>query len=171
MTDWPKQDRASMNAFFGNPDKDGNGVPDRSWEDANLVGISPPYRMVLAWAPQTVVKTVRMHKLVAPAMNRILAQILNYYGTQEAVEGARMHLYGGAYQFRLMRGGNALSVHSWGAAIDLDPERNAFRRKYGAVAGMMPMPVVEIFESEGFSWGGRWSSRSVDPMHFQGARV
>lgn len=158
-----------MSAFYGNPDANGDGVPDRQWEDANLVKITPPYPMVLAWAPETPVKAIRCHRKVAHSLESILAQILNYYGSHEAVQAARMHLYGGAYNFRLMRGANQLSIHSWGAAIDLDPERNAFKRKYGSVPGMMPQPVVEIFQSEGWVWGGKW--KTPDAMHAQAATI
>ena len=80
-----------------------------------------------------------------------------------------MHLCGGAFNFRLKRGGNSLSIHSWGAAIDLDPERNALGRRYRAGAGMMPMAVVEIFAAEGWVWGGPWSR--PDAMHFQAAVI
>ena len=27
--------------------------------------------------------------------------------------------------------------------------------------------IVKVFESFGFTWGGRWSGRGKDPMHFQ----
>ena len=165
MTTWPKPDAASLNAFFGNPDKDHNGVPDRAWEDANLVGMVPPYRLVLAWAPAQAVRTIRVHRKCAESLGRVLAGILAHYGSQEAVERARMHLYGGAYNFRLKRGGTTLSNHSWGSAIDLDPERNGFGRKWTDSIGMMPRPVVDLFAAEGWAWGGKWST--ADAMHFE----
>lgn len=169
MTEWPKDDVVSMNAFYGNPDADKNGVPDRKWEDANLIAFKPLYPMLIAWDTKATVKSIRLHRKVAESFGRIQAQIINHYGTHEAIEAARMHLYGGAYNFRLQRGAPVPSIHSWGCAIDLDPERNAYRRKYGSVEGMMPMPVVEIFESEGWEWGGRW--KTGDAMHFQAART
>lgn len=165
MTAWPKPDAASMCAFYGNPDTDHNGVVDPAWERANIVGIVPPYRMVLAWAPAQPVKTIRIHRKCADSLARILAAIAAHYGSQEAIEKARLHLYGGAFNFRLKRGGSTLSNHSWGSAIDLDPERNAFGKKWKAGAGMMPEAVVQIFAAEGWGWGGPW--KVGDSMHFE----
>lgn len=169
MTPWPRETRAEMTAFYGDPDPNHDGVPDRAWEDANLVSIAPPYRMALAWAPAQAVKTIRCHRKVAPSLLRILNGIIDHCGSQAAVESARMHLYGGAYCFRVMRGGSALSIHSWGAALDLDPERNSFGRRYDETSGMMPHAVVDLFDAEGWAWGGRWSK--PDAMHLQAATV
>lgn len=170
MTDrWPTQGRAAMNAFYGDPDANHDGAPDRAWEDANLVRLTPPYHMALAWAPDQPVKAIRCHRLAAPSLERILAGILAHYGSQAAVEAVRMHLYGGAYTFRLMRGGASLSIHSWGAAIDLDPERNGFGRKWDPSRGMMPSEVIALFAAEGWVWGGNW--RTADAMHFQSAKL
>lgn len=53
-----------------------------------------------------------------------------------------------------------LSIHSWGAAIDINPAQNM-----PGVAGNLPSELVRLFESAGWQWGGRWKSK--DPMHFQ----
>jgi hypothetical protein len=157
-----------MNAFYGCPDSRNDGAPDPHWEAENIVRFAPPYPMVLAWAPATPVNFIRCHRLVADSLQHVLAAIRSHYGSDEALRAARMHLYGGAYQFRMMRGAHQLSIHSWGAAIDLDPERNAFGRHYDP-ATMMPRPVIDAFASEGWVWGGRWST--PDAMHFQAATV
>ena len=36
----------------------------------------------------------------------------------------------------------------------------------GGKTGMMPQPVVDIFEAESWKWGGRFTQRQ-DCMHFQ----
>jgi hypothetical protein len=77
-----------------------------------------------------------------------------------------MHLYGGTYNYRRISGSSNLSLHAFGAAIDLDPDHNPLGMPWRADAGMMPMEVVEIFEAEGWKWGGRFQSRK-DCMHFQ----
>lgn len=169
MNNWPKQDRASMNTFYGNPDANGDGLSDRVWEANNLTTIKPPYRMVLAWDTSKSISTIRCHKKVADSLLRVLNAIKAHYGTQEAIEKARMHLYGGCWNFRAMRGGHNLSVHSWGAAIDLDPEANAFGKRWKDGTGMMPRAVVDIFEREGWVWGGPWSK--ADAQHFQAATL
>lgn len=161
---WPHQSSAAMNAFYGNPDPNHDGIPDRAWEDANLVSITPPYAMFLAWAPTQRVKTIRVHKSAADSLLRVLRAIFAHYGSQAAIEAARMHLYGGCYNFRLMRGGTSLSIHSWGGAIDIDPEGNPFGGKV-----TMPAPVVSAFAAENWTWGGPWSKH--DGMHFQAANL
>ena len=71
-----------------------------------------------------------------------------------------------------------LSVHSWGAALDLNASDNFSHTFHGHT----PEPwssewnriwprgvtrdIVAIFESIGFRWGGRWKG-FVDPMHFE----
>jgi hypothetical protein len=77
-----------------------------------------------------------------------------------------MHLTGGVYNFRQISGSARLSLHSYGAAIDLDPAGNPLGRAWLADAGMMPLPVVAIFEAAEWKWGGRFKSRK-DCMHFQ----
>ena len=83
-----------------------------------------------------------------------------------AVQQARIYLYGGCYEFRRISGSNNLSMHAYGAAIDLDPERNGRGKPYNASAGMIPMEVVNIFKSEGWKWGGNFKT-IPDCMHFQ----
>lgn len=165
MTDWPKSDAASLNAFYGNPDPDHDGVANRAWEDANLAKLTPPYRMVLAWDPSKVVSTIRVHRKCIDSLDKILHAIEAHYGSQAAIERAGMHLFGGCYAFRLKRGGSSLSNHSWASAIDLDPARNGF----GDATPAMDPAVVAIFAREGWVWGGKWSK--PDGMHFQAARL
>jgi len=169
MTDWPKQTPANMNVFYGNPDTNRDGRADGMWEANNLTRIVPPYKMVLAWDKTRVVSTIVVNKKCAADLLAILTEIKDHYGSQEAIEKARMHLYGGCYNFRLKRGGSSLSIHSWGAAIDLDPERNGFGVRYNEAKGMMPKAVVDIFKRHGWTWGGLWSK--ADAMHFQAADI
>ena len=167
--DWPSQARASMNAFYGNPDADGNGQPDRAWEDSNLVYVTPPYPMVLSWDTKVPVSKIRVNRRCAASLLRVLEKVMTLYGSDETIRKARMHLFGGCYSFRLKRKGSSLSTHSWGAAIDFDPGRNEFGRRYNAQVGMMPKVVVDLFGAEGWTWGGLWTR--PDTMHFQAADI
>ena len=74
----------------------------------------------------------------------------------------KLRSYGGCFNFRAKRSGSKLSTHAWGIAIDLNPETNGMGRD-----GDMPAGIVRVFESFGFTWGGRWSGAGKDPMHFQ----
>lgn len=62
-----------------------------------------------------------------------------------------------------------LSSHSWGIAIDINPQWNAYDREpasKGAEGSVVEL--VSIFESFGFAWGGYFSVQ--DGMHFEFAR-
>src|SRR4051812_22098984 len=124
MQDWPSQSLAAMNRYYGDPDLRHDGRADPAWVVAQLVRLKPPFRMRWSWGGE--VETLAIHRRCAPSLLRVLQQIQRAYGSQEAIEKARLHLCGGAFNFRLKRGGSSLSVHSWGAAIDLDPETNVF---------------------------------------------
>jgi hypothetical protein len=54
----------------------------------------------------------------------------------------------------------SLSYHSWGVAIDINAENNAF----GAPPDQ-DMALVDAMEAQGFQWGGRWDV--PDGMHFE----
>jgi hypothetical protein len=164
MSNWPKQ--SECNNFYGNPDPRSDGVPSRMWEDENLTRIKPPWRMVLAWDKSNAVSSIRIHKKCAESLSRVLSIIWKNYGEHQTnIEAGGLHLYGGAYNFRMKRGGSTLSMHSYGCAIDLDPEHNGF----GAKRGAMPLAAITAFQAEGWVYGGLW--RKPDWMHFQAAIV
>ena len=75
--------------------------------------------------------------------------------------------YAGCYNPRSMRGGNRPSKHSWGAAIDLDPDHNGLKTSW-PVAATMPIEVMEEFAREG--WIGLGWQIGRDSMHFQPTR-
>lgn len=61
-----------------------------------------------------------------------------------------------------------LSLHTWGIAVDFDPQRNAKGGRdlqAGGPSLMRQHPgFVDAMEAHGWAWGGRWSIR--DDMHF-----
>jgi len=84
----------------------------------------------------------------------------------------------GAYVFRcnvnastsdrndLCSSGCVLSAHSFGIAVDINWDENC----NGCSTFTIPMEIVDIFESYGFRWGGRYKSvfgSRIDPMHFE----
>ncbi|WP_457583362.1 M15 family metallopeptidase [Ensifer canadensis] len=78
----------------------------------------------------------------------------------------------GTFNWRKIAGARTLSVHSFGAAIDLntgyaDYWRWAGKGKSGAAPfrNRYPPEIVEVFEKHGFIWGGRWYH--FDTMHFE----
>jgi len=61
---------------------------------------------------------------------------------------------GGCFSFRPQPTGTKLSTHSWGIAIDLNPETNA-----QGTAGDIDSAIVDIFRKAGFQWGGDWERK------------
>ena len=140
------------------------GVPDESGK--YLVTIALPYPMRLSWDKKTVINKMRCHKLVANQLSAIFKDILDFYGL-EHIQRLGIDLYGGCFNFRKMRGGSDWSRHSWGVAIDLDPERNQLKQtsKSAQFAKMDYKPMIDIFYKHGFVSLGR--EKNYDWMHFE----
>jgi hypothetical protein len=153
---WPKKDYASMVAFYGEP----------GTRQTTLV---LPYPMRLAWEPATVVRKITCHELCADAFARIFQKTLDAYGLPE-IQRLGLDLYGGCLNVRKMRGGSEWSKHAWGAAIDIDPDRNQL--KWGRDRAELAKPAYEPFwrivEAEGGYSLGRRENR--DFMHWEFTR-
>ncbi len=79
---------------------------------------------------------------------------------------------GGTFNRRFIAGTRRLSVHSFGAAVDINIARSDYWRDFAkeetdtvAWRNRIPARVVEVFESHGFIWGGWWYH--FDTMHFE----
>ena len=79
---------------------------------------------------------------------------------------------GGTFKWRKIAGTNRLSVHSFGAAIDINTKYSDYWRWSGGKPGKVPKyknrvprQIVEVFERHGFIWGGKWYH--YDTMHFE----
>lgn len=167
--EFPKDTPDDLIRFYSKHALRPDGRPTTVWERENLVTIPSPYPLTLSFDPSKVVRKLTCHKKVAPSLTRVLEGILAHFGDQAGIERARMHLYGGCYNFRPVSGSSRLSTHAWGAGIDLDPDRNPMGKAHDPSAGMMPLEVVALFDAEGWRWGGRFRSRP-DCMHFQATK-
>lgn len=103
-------------------------------------------------------------------LQRVLSRVLNHYGMEE-IQGLRLDLWGGCLNVRKMRGGTRYSLHSWGIAVDDDPERN--RLKWGRDRAHFARPDYDawwrFWEDEGWVSLGR--HRNFDWMHVQAAKL
>jgi hypothetical protein len=130
-----------------------DGTLDLRWE-LNLDYCYLPFPMVLSWNKEYTVFKFRCHYLLKDIFADVFTKILVMNLEKEC------KYFGGCYSFRAKRNSKKLSVHSWGCAIDLNPETNQLGTK-----GDMHPDIVKIFEDHGFVWGGNFSV--PDPMHFQ----
>ena len=78
----------------------------------------------------------------------------------------------GVFNWRKVSGQANLSVHSFGAAIDLNTKFADYWVWAGGRPGKVPeyrnripLKIIAIFEKHGFIWGGRWYH--YDTMHFE----
>jgi peptidoglycan L-alanyl-D-glutamate endopeptidase CwlK len=79
---------------------------------------------------------------------------------------------GGTFNWRQIAGSDQLSAHSFGIAIDINPDFSDYwrwsnTRQGGSIPyrNRIPHQIVEIFERHGFIWGGKWYH--YDTMHFE----
>ena len=79
-----------------------------------------------------------------------------------------LHPIGGTFKWRYIAGTKRLSVHSFGAAIDINVKYSAYWRWSRGTyryQNKIPKKIVQIFEKYGFIWGGKWYH--YDTMHFE----
>lgn len=133
-----------------------------------LVKIDLPYPMRLAWDLKTSVTTLRCHKLEAVRLRQIFVELLLTYKYEKIVE-LGIDLFGGCFNYRMSRNGAGQSRHSWGTAIDLDPERNKMSETHKTARFARPeyADMIDIFEENGWLSLGR--ERDYDWMHFEAA--
>lgn len=70
------------------------------------------------------------------------------------------------HAWRSIRGGDKLSNHASGTAIDLNPTRHP-QYKRGTVSASQAKMIREMAASLGLRWGGDYSPDVVDEMHFE----
>lgn len=137
----------------------------------NQTSIVLPYQMRLAWSKGTKLARITCHEKVAESMGRIFSKLLSEYGL-DRIQELGIDLFGGCLNVRLKRGSRtSWSIHSWGCAVDLDPDRNRLRETSATARFARPEydPMWRIIEGEGAVSLGR--ARNYDFMHWQFARL
>lgn len=152
---WPKQKYSDMVNFYGKV-------------GTNQTSLTIPYEMKLAWDLNVKISKITCHSKVKDSLERIFKNTLDHYGL-ENIRDLRLDIFGGCLNVRKMRGGSSWSIHSWGAAIDLDPDRNQLRwgKDKAVFAKVEYEPFWKIVEAEGWTSLGR--EKNMDYMHFQAA--
>lgn len=108
---WPRQ--SDVESFYGTP---GSG-----WTLVKM-----PFPLRLAWDLSKTIPHASVHSKCEPAFKRIWEKVKEHYG-HERLKELRLDLYGGAGNVRRMRGGTRWSMHAYGCAWDVDPDRNQLR--------------------------------------------
>jgi len=130
-----------------------------------------PFPMVLAWDTDKVIRRISVHEKVHDSAKRCFARIADAYPDADVRRKLGLDLFGGSLNVRKMRGGSAWSMHSWGIAIDFDPDRNQLKwgRDRARLAKSDCARFWDIWEEEGWLSLGR--SRNYDWMQIQAARI
>lgn len=154
---WPQQIDDQLNSFYGEVGK-------------NQTRVHVPYPHRLSWNKTTRIDSFFCHEKVHDSLLRVLNRVLDHYGL-ERIRELRLDLWGGCLNVRKMRGGTRWSMHSWGIALDYDPQRNQL--KWGRDRSAFAKPEYDrwwqLWEEEGWVSLGR--SRNFDWMHVQAAKL
>lgn len=145
-------------ATYGQANKTGAGY---------LVSIKLPYPMFVNWNTSQKINSFQCHRLIATDLQNVFKDILAHYGI-EKIKELQLDDFGGCFNYRLMRGSDSkLSRHSWGIAIDLDPDRNLLKETSKTARFARPeyKPMIDIFYKHGFISYGVESN--YDWMHFE----
>ena len=129
-----------------------------------------PYPMRIAWDKKTIIRRFSIHEKAHDSALRVFNRIADAFTEAERID-LGIDLFGGCLNVRRKRGGTSYSMHSWGIAIDFDPERNQL--KWGKPKARLSHPDAEPFwklwTEEGWTSLGR--ERDFDWMHVEAARL
>jgi peptidoglycan hydrolase-like protein with peptidoglycan-binding domain len=154
---WPMQNEAKLNEFYGQV-------------GTNQVSLALPYPHRIAWDLKTTINSYQCNVKVHDSVKRVLQRVLDHYGLKRIKE-LYLDRWGGCLNVRKMRGGSQWSMHSWGIAIDYDPEDNQL--KWGRDKAIFAKPEYDawwrFWEEEGWSSLGR--IKNYDWMHIQATQL
>jgi hypothetical protein len=125
---------------------------------ATWIGIDPRWmRRNIVTRSVPILGAVTCHRAMIAPLRRALDR-LRHQGLARLVDPGD---YAGCFAARRIADSGSLSLHAWGLAIDV----NASKNPQGSTPRQDPR-VVQAFEREGFTWGGRWPT-APDGMHFE----
>jgi peptidoglycan L-alanyl-D-glutamate endopeptidase CwlK len=125
----------------------------------------------IPWLPHSTHTMVRITRV--NGVDRQLAAVSAELDQLPPEEKKYVLKTGGTFNWRPIAGSDQLSAHSFGVAIDIDPDYSDYwrwnatggREKQIPYKNRIPHRIVEIFERHGFVWGGKWYH--YDTMHFE----
>lgn len=159
MAKLPKQSECL--SLFGNPNS-------ANWVKTNTEHVPVPWAMHMDAIP---IKSIVINRIASDSLARVLTKIWDRCDhTQSKIHAAGCDCFSGSYAVRPIRGGKAMSMHSFALAIDIDAPHNPLAAPATKTNFKANSLVVQAFKEEGWIWGGDWRTRR-DAMHFQFAIV
>ena len=128
-----------------------------------------PRLVSLVWLPRSWGRAIRIS-----AVNGVAERLAAVSEELDALPAAvKRYAYppAGTYNCRTVADTGEPSMHSWGAAIDINAARADYWLWHGSgvidagLVNRIPPEIVAVFERHGFIWGGKWSH--YDTMHFE----
>ena len=147
--------------------RSGNSIFGKAGDESQLVNIVPPYPLYFDGKK---CKTIRVHRLIAPAVKNALDDILDHYGLNKIKE-LGLDQYSGSFSNRKTTTGSAMSMHAWGIALDFAAATNGYSTHKPKATLSIPEceKFWEIWESYGAVSLGR--EKDFDWMHLQFASL
>ncbi len=168
--------RDEINEMFGYPaNKD--GTLNEAWEANHIERVAPPGAWQLYYQDDrrgpVPVSGIRIHRLLKPVFTSALEDIwevarenLGAGASDSAIRfwlhERRLDQHGGGFNFRPITGGTSLSLHSYGIAIDWDPDHNPRQKP---LTKTLPDWWYDVWARHGWSDGRHF--KTPDPMHVQ----
>src|SRR5216683_2356754 len=145
MNKWPHDDIKSLLAFYGKP-------------GSSLVYCNPTFEMQTSWMEGGVYKPITkfsVHSKCLDAFNTVFENIWNHVGKDiNAIYHYNLHRFGGCFNIRSIRGATRPSVHSFGAAIDINPDGAPMGSRERPSQEQLPDFAIDAFKGQGAFWGG-----------------
>lgn len=126
-----------------------------AWRRANIVRAYAPAGFIFDTQEGGPRDYVQVHRKLKPHFEALF-QAIARAGLWNAIQPVS-----GPYAFRKKRRGKGLSIHSFGIAIDIQPNLHPPEQ----IRSYPSLRVVEIFRDYGFHWGIFF--KTPDPHHFQ----
>jgi hypothetical protein len=139
--------KKTFGEFAARPRSDGFFDVDPAWRSAHIRSARVP-----------VLGEITCHRALFPQLRAALQDVVQN-GLSFAIDPGD---FGGCYSPRFINADpeGRVSHHAWGIAVDLNVSENAFGSRPD-----LDRRLVNVFESWGFTWGGRWLI--PDGMHFE----
>lgn len=162
----PRETPEAMTAFYGAPSKNPTNL---EWFSFPCEGIRLYSRDGVLLGDKVIqdgsagqdgLPDHRCHRLLVGRYEAALAEIYLTLGPAEFFRQG-WHVYAGFHNYRQKTGGSGLSTHSWGGAVDNNPDENTYSMRTTTFSDV----AIDIMEKWGFLSGFRAWGR--DAMHFQ----